>query len=138
MEQLFEMLGQEVFVTFLSIVVSVLGVGLTWLSKNASDYIKEKVGNEHLQKLINRANEVVVTSVKAAMQEEVEDLKKKAGEDGLNKDDARKIKTRVVNKIMAKLGDKSLQELENSFGDARSYIEDKVEATVKDVKEGKK
>lgn len=138
MGEVLELIGQEAFITLIGILSTVAVSALAWISKKASDYIDEEVDNKYLQKILTQANEVVFDSVKAAMQEEVEDLKEKGDDNKLKKEDAERIKTRVVNRIISKMGDETLAELDNRFGDAQAFIEDKIEATINDIKRDKK
>lgn len=134
MSELYELLGSELFVTLLSVLVSLLGAGLTWLSKKSADYIQKKIENENLSQLLTQVNEVVFTSVNAALQEQVEEIKERSKDGKLSKEEAKRIKENVVNKILSKLSDGTVEQLDEVFGDVKSYIKDKVEAEVKKAK----
>lgn len=135
MAEIYNLLGSELFVSFIGILGTALISLLTWVTKNVNDYIKEEIDNKILKKVLTEANEVVFDSVKASMQEEVDQIKSKRGEEGLSEEEAERIKSRVVTRIMSKMNSKTLSKIDERFGDVQAFIEDKVEATVKDIKQ---
>lgn len=105
-----------------------LGAYAVKLINSKAEQIKDKHGNEKLDKYIDMLNQTVSDCVLATTQTYVETLKK---EGQFTAEANKKAFEMTFNNVMAILSDDAKDYLNTAVGDLDSYVTSKIEATVK-------
>lgn len=116
------------------ILLPLIGVGVSYLIAfiNAKiKQVKKKTENETLQKYLDLLNTTIVNCVKSTQQAYVDSLKKQGKFDA----DAQKEAFRITyENIKAQLSDEAEQYIYTAVGDLQTYIKNKIEAEILNLK----
>lgn len=116
------------------ILLPLIGVGVSYLIAfiNAKiKQVKEKTKNETLQKYLDLLNTTIVNCVKSTQQAYVDSLKKQGKFDAEAQKEAFRI---TYENIKAQLSDEAEQYIYTAVGDLQTYIKNKIEAEILNLK----
>lgn len=116
------------------ILLPLLSVGVSYLIAfiNAKiKQVKEKTKNETLQKYLDLLNTTIVNCVKSTQQAYVDSLKKQGKFDAEAQKEAFRI---TYENIKAQLSDEAEQYIYTAVGDLQTYIKNKIEAEILNLK----
>lgn len=129
---------EELVTTIIQVVVPVIaaaiGIILTALANNASDYLKQKANSTLLNRYIDLLTETVMDVVQSLNQTTVEQLKQAAMDGKLTQEEIDSISAQALTSVKAILGEKGMEILSIAFEDVDALITSKIERAVREVK----
>jgi len=122
----------EIVTNIISIVVTAVVIPvISFLGYKLSQWLNSQIKDEKAKRLLNQANEIVMTAVKSVFQTYVDALKK----EGKFDEDAQKI---AINKARAIIAGELTSELKEfikeNYGDLVDWITNTIEATIYKLK----
>jgi len=134
----------QVNVDLTQVVVSVIGIMMTWILSKLSKWmdakaevIKQANKNDKLDKYVDIAKNTVLDAVKAINQSVVDDLKEKSADGKLTDAEKEDILWEAVENVLASLSDNLKGTLAAVYGDLPTWVKIQVENAVIQEKERK-
>lgn len=134
MKDLFNALIQSgILVVFAGLAVSAIKYGKAILDAKTLQ-VTATIKDANEKKAINAAENCVTTVVLKEAQTVADDLKAKAADGKLTTEDAAKIKADAITEVQKLLSDDVLQTLDTLFGDSEAWVDNKIEACIRQLK----